>query len=137
FDAYEFHLVFKALVDFCTTDLSALYLDVRKDRLYCDPAGSAGRRSTQRVLDEALRAITIAMAPILCFTGEEIWSYMKKELESVHLALLPPGAPMPEGINAELEPYLTLRSQVQAALEPFRAQKKSSLDAHVTVPGHS
>jgi isoleucyl-tRNA synthetase len=135
FDNYEFHLVFRALVDFCTTDLSALYLDVRKDRLYCDGAGSPGRRATQRVLDRALRAVTIAMAPILCFTAEEIWSHFEKD--SVHLQLLPKGTPLPEGINAEFEPYLTLRSQVQAALEPFRAQKKASLDAHVTVPGMS
>src|SRR5262249_39883963 len=93
FDNYEFHLVFKALLDFCTTDLSALYLDVRKDRLYCDGADSSQRRATQRVLASALRAITTSMAPILCFTAEEIWSHLKSDLDSVHLALIPKGAP--------------------------------------------
>jgi isoleucyl-tRNA synthetase len=137
FDAYEFHLVFKALLDFCTTDLSALYLDVRKDRLYCDRADSPSRRSTQRVLWSALRAITTSMAPILCFTAEEIWSHLKGEVDSVHLTLIPEGTPLDPGIKSQMEPYLDLRSQVQAALEPFRAQKKASLDAHVTVPGNS
>jgi isoleucyl-tRNA synthetase len=142
YDAYELHIVFKSLVDFCTTDLSALYLDVRKDRLYCDPAGSTLRRATQSMLALALKAITTAMAPILCFTAEEIWSHSKRDPsdpESVHVALLPNGEKIAAGseINQKMETYLQLRSEVQAALEPFRAQKKSSLDAHVSVPGHS
>jgi isoleucyl-tRNA synthetase len=133
YDSYEFHLVFKAVLDFCTTDLSALYCDVRKDRLYCDAAGAPTRRAAQRVISDALHAITVTMAPILSFTAEEIWAHFGKK-ESVHLELLPEGAPMDAGIKSAMDPYLELRSQVQAALEPFRAQKKSSLDAHVTVP---
>ena len=138
YDACEFHVVFRALVDFCTSDLSALYLDVRKDRLYCDAKLSAERRATQHVLEHALRAITTAMAPILCFTAEEVWRHMPRlaaDPSSVHLALLPEGAPMDAEINTRMEGYLKMRTEVQAALEPFRAQKKSSLDAHVTVPG--
>ncbi len=144
YDAYEFHVVFRSLVDLCATDLSSLYLDVRKDRLYCDRAGSPERRAAQTVLHSALHAITTAMAPILCFTAEEIWSHMRRregDPDSVHLALLPAGAAADdsegEGIRTKMEGYLQLRSEVQAALEPFRALKKSSLDAQVTVPDHA
>jgi isoleucyl-tRNA synthetase len=140
YEECEFHVVFRALVDFCTNDLSALYLDVRKDRLYCDAANSPTRRATQTVLYDALRAMTTTMAPILCFTAEEIWSHMKRrpgDSDSVHLELIQEGATIYEGISERMAGYLQLRSEVQAALEPFRAQKKSSLDAHVTVPGHT
>ena len=77
-------------------DLSSLYLDVRKDRLYCDPAASPERRATQTVMYRCLRVVTTALAPICCFTAEEIWSHMPKlgpyDPDSVHLALLGDGA---------------------------------------------
>jgi isoleucyl-tRNA synthetase len=133
YDRYELHVVFRALIDFCAADLSALYLDVRKDRLYCDAAASPARRATQTVLYGALRAIATTMAPILCFTGEEIWSHaprLENDPASVHLALLEYREPK---YVVDLSPWLELRENVQAALEPFRAQKKSSLDAHVRV----
>jgi isoleucyl-tRNA synthetase len=136
YDAFELHVVFRALVDFCATDLSALYLDVRKDRLYCDGADAPERRATQTVLYAALRAIATVMAPIFCFTAEEIWAHTPRlpdDADSVHLMRIPEGWPADEGTNAEMARFLELRSKVQLALEPFRAQKKSSLDAHVTV----
>ena len=136
FDAYEFHVVLRAITDFCALDLSALYCDVRKDRLYCDPVDSLERRATQTVLFVALRAITRSMAPIMSFTGEEIWQHMPRLAEdphSVHLALAGAGWDADAGTNAEMATLLDLRSRVQKELEPFRAQKKSSLDAHVTL----
>ncbi len=137
YDAFELHVVLRALVDFCNSDLSALYLDVRKDRLYCDPAGSPERRATQTVLYRCLRVVTTALAPICCFTAEEIWSYMPKlgqyDPDSVHLALLGAGERQPPEDVAKMNQLLELRARVQKELEPFRAQKKSSLDAHVTV----
>ena len=130
YEQSEFHVVFRALSDFCAGDLSSLYLDVRKDRLYCDGADWPERRATQHVLYAALRVVATAMAPIFCFTAEEIWSHLKKrpgDPASVHLALFdePPAIGEP---HAEL---LELRGLVQKELEAFRAQKKSSLDAHV------
>ncbi|MDB4969417.1 MAG: isoleucyl-tRNA synthetase [Myxococcales bacterium] len=137
YDEYEFHVVLRALVDFCATDLSSLYLDVRKDRLYCDGATSPERRATQTVMYRALRVVTTALAPICCFTAEEIWSYMPKlgayDPESVHLVLLGAGGDGDAEANAMIERLLEVRARVQKELEPFRAQKKSSLDAHVTI----
>jgi isoleucyl-tRNA synthetase len=133
YDAYEFHVVLRLLLELCTIDLSALYLDVRKDRLYCDPANAPLRRGTQSVLYRAVRVLTTHMAPILCFTAEEVWSHLSKRAgdpDSVHLAGLEE-APSAAGSVAQLAPLLELRQAVQKALEPFRAQKKSSLDAHV------
>ncbi len=137
YDAFELHVVLRALVDFCATDLSSLYLDVRKDRLYCDPGASHERRAAQTVMYRCLRVVTAALAPICCFTAEEIWSYLPKlgayDPDSVHLVLLGDGGAGDAEANQALERLRELRARVQKELEPFRAQKKSSLDAHVTL----
>jgi isoleucyl-tRNA synthetase len=137
YDEYELHVVLRALVDFCAGELSSLYLDVRKDRLYCDPPASPERRAAQTVLYRALRVVTTALAPICCFTAEEAWQHMPKlgahDPDSVHLALLGAGGPSDGDADAAMARLLELRTRVQKELEPFRAQKKSSLDAHVTV----
>jgi isoleucyl-tRNA synthetase len=75
YDAYEFHVVHRALVDFISGDLSALYLDVVKDRPYADRTDSPSRRATQAVLYATLRAIATTAAPILVFTAEDIWKH--------------------------------------------------------------
>jgi isoleucyl-tRNA synthetase len=84
-----------------------------------------------------LRVVTTALAPICCFTAEEVWSHMPKlgpyDPESVHLVLLGAGKPQAEDEIATMGQLLELRARVQKELEPFRAQKKSSLDAHVTL----
>jgi isoleucyl-tRNA synthetase len=137
YDEFELHIVLRLLVDFCTSDLSSLYLDVRKDRLYCDPAASPERRATQTVLYRCLRVVTTALAPICCFTAEEVWSHLPKlgpyDPDSVHLVLLGAGKPQAEEDVTRMALFLDLRARVQKELEPFRAQKKSSLDAQVTV----
>ena len=74
YEAYEFHVVHRLLVEFVTVDLSALYCDVTKDRLYCDAADSPPRRAAQAVLYDCLRALATLAAPILCFTAEDIWT---------------------------------------------------------------
>jgi len=128
-------VVVRALVDFCTVDLSAVYLDVRKDRLYCDL--EAPRRQSQTVLYAALRALTALSAPVLCFTAEEIWSHMprlERDPSSVHLALFPDGFAADPAIAGVLGALLEWRAAVQQALESFRAQKKDSLDAEVLLP---
>jgi isoleucyl-tRNA synthetase len=132
----EFHLVVKTLVDLCITDLSALFLDVRKDRLYCDPADSPARRETQAVLFRAARTLAKLLAPIACFTAEEIWSHLPKlpgDPASVHASLWvdPPRLDDQDEVMAKWQLLLALRQAVQAALEPFRAAKHASLDAHV------
>ncbi len=131
---YELHVVLRALIDFCTTDLSALYCDVRKDRLYCDGKASLERRATQQVMYAALRLLAIASAPILCFSAEDIWQHMSKRTgdpDSVHLALFGDGWAATN--EAEVEPILQLRQRVLAALEAFRAGGRASLEASVAI----
>ena len=87
-----FHKVYRAIYDFATTDLSAVYFDVLKDRLYTAAPKSHARRSGQTALYKVHYALTRLAAPLLAFTTEEVWSYTRKPAgapESVHLALLP------------------------------------------------
>jgi isoleucyl-tRNA synthetase len=144
YDEYEFHVVFKSLLDFCVTDLSALYLDVRKDRLYCDSVKSPMRHSTQAVLYVAARWLATMLAPVACFTAEEIWSHLPRregDPASVHAVVWeePPRIPelsdptATERFWEKWDKLIDLRRHVQSQLEPFRAQKHSSLDARVVI----
>ena len=137
YEQYELHVVHRLLVDFVTIELSALYGDVTKDRLYSDPLDSPARRGAQVVMYECLRALATLAAPILCFTCEDIWRYMPKRAgdpASVHLALFPPEPPPRDpALAAELAILLSWRERVTKALEPFRAQKRKSIDATVTL----
>src|SRR5881628_435152 len=76
YDAYEFHVIFHALNNFCSVDLSAFYFDVRKDRLYCERAQGPERRATQTVLHAILDVLVRLMAPVLSFTAEDVWRCM-------------------------------------------------------------
>src|SRR5207244_11508821 len=76
YEDFEFHLVFHALNNFCSVDLSAFYLDVRKDRLYCERAGGPERRATQTVLPAILDVLGRLIAPVLSFTAEDVWRFM-------------------------------------------------------------
>ena len=88
-DAYynfEYHIFTHALSDFCVTDMSSFYLDIIKDRLYCDEKDGVKRRSAQTALYIILDAMTKMMSPILAFTGDEIWQAMsaKRGNRSMH-----------------------------------------------------
>ncbi|HEY1554203.1 MAG TPA: isoleucine--tRNA ligase [Kofleriaceae bacterium] len=153
YDAYELHVVHRLLVDFVTVELSALYADVTKDRMYCDASESQARRAAQLVMYECVRAIATLAAPILCFTAEDIWHHLPKRAgdpDSVHLARFP--APSrPEDVTpdrgrqhvrgsgpdfwilGEFSTVLQWRERVTKALEPFRAEKRRSVDARVTL----
>ncbi len=136
FEAYELHVVHRLLVDFVTVDISAFYGDVTKDRLYSDPVDAPSRRAAQLVQYECLRAIATLAAPILCFTAEDIWSYMPKrsgDPDSVHLALFPQARDADAALEKDFETLLAWREKVTKALEPFRAQKNKSVDAKVTL----
>jgi isoleucyl-tRNA synthetase len=138
---FEFHAVFHALNNFCAVDLSAIYLDILKDRLYSDPAGSPSRRAAQRVLFETLNVLTRLMAPILSFTAEEIWNQIprrQRDHDSVHLASLPEEVKkvwMDKSLADHWENLLAVREEVTRTLEKERKEKKigSSLEASVTL----
>ncbi|HRI39581.1 MAG TPA: isoleucine--tRNA ligase, partial [Nitrospira sp.] len=89
YDDFEFHAIFHAVNNFCSVDLSAVYLDILKDRLYTFRADSPIRRSSQTVLCDMTVVLAKLMAPILSFTAEEIWrmvpEVLRKEATSVHL----------------------------------------------------
>jgi isoleucyl-tRNA synthetase len=138
YEAYELHIVHRLLVDFVTVDLSALYSDVIKDRLYCDAVDSPARRAAQVVLYECLRALATIAAPILCFTAEDIWAYMPRrdgDPDSVHLAEFPAAVDDAEAVDVLLQftKLLSWRERVNKALEPFRAAGNKSIDARVTL----
>ena len=136
YEQYELHVVHRLLVDFITVDVSALYSDVTKDRLYSDAENSPARRAAQVVMYECLRAIATLAAPILCFTAEDIWKYMPKrkdDPDSVHLAVFPPAREGDQTVEQEFDNLLAWRERVTKALEPFRAAKNKSVDAKVTL----
>ena len=116
--------------------MSAFYADVTKDRLYSDAVDARPRRAAQVVQYECLRAIATLAAPILCFTAEDIWTYMPKRAgdpDSVHVATFPEPGAGDDKIIADFAVLLAWRERVTKALEPFRAQKNKSVDARVTL----
>jgi isoleucyl-tRNA synthetase len=136
YEKYELHVVHRLLVELVTVDISALYGDVTKDRLYSDPVDSPARRAAQVVMYECVRAIALLAAPILCFTAEDIWRHVPKRAgdpDSVHLALFPAARAMDERVEAEFAVLLAWRERVTKGLEPFRAEKRKSVDAAVTL----
>ncbi|MBI2371036.1 MAG: isoleucine--tRNA ligase, partial [Deltaproteobacteria bacterium] len=136
YETFEFHLIYHALHNFCAVDLSAFYLDVLKDRLYCSHPHDPARRSAQTVLNRTLRALAQLMAPLLPFTAEEIWSHLPGvREESVHLTGFPDPSPQAEDpvLEACWERLLKVRGEVYKVLEAARQRKEigSSLDAQV------
>ncbi len=136
YDAYDFHVLYHAVHNFCAVDMSAFYLDVLKDRLYTSSKRGLARRSAQTAMYRILDALTRMMAPVLSFTAEEIWTFLPGEREaSVHLAEFP--SFQASLINPELEAkydrLLAVRSDVAKVLELARAEKTigHSLDARV------
>ncbi len=140
YEQYQFHVVYYNLHNFCTVDLSALYLDVLKDRLYTAKAASRARRSAQTAVMEILEAMARLLAPILTFTAEEVWLALSDypgKAGSVHLTQLP------EMNEAYLQPELAerwkmliaVRGEVAKAIETARQNKVlgHSLDAAVAI----
>jgi isoleucyl-tRNA synthetase len=139
YEEFEFHAIFHALNNFCSVDLSAVYLDILK--LYTFRADSPLRRGSQTVLCEITVTLAKLMAPILSFTAEEIWRMLpdaaRKEAMSVHLTSFPEGEPVwrDEALRARWDTLLAYRSRVQGDLEIRRRDKVigSSLEAHVQI----
>jgi isoleucyl-tRNA synthetase len=137
FEAYEFHMAYHGLHHFCTVEMSAVYLDIIKDRLYTERAESKARRSAQTALYEILTALTAMLAPILTFTCEEIWTHIPKadKAPSIQLEDWPAGREEweDEALQARWDTILAARDAVQKSLENARQTKLigHSLDAQV------
>ena len=140
YEQYQFHVVYYTLYNFCTVDLSSLYLDVLKDRLYTSKAASIARRSAQTAMTTVLETMVQLLAPILTFTAEEVWLALPAypgKAESVHLTCFP------EVNEAFLQPELSetwktliaVKGEVAKALEAARQSKivGHSLDAAVVI----
>ena len=130
YDEYAFHRVYQAAYAFCGTDLSAVYFDVLKDRLYTTAAKSAGRRSAQTALWRLTDALTRLLAPVLAFTCEEIWQAVARPAgapASVHIALLPNAGEFSGRMDAERvavwDQLIAVRGEVLKVLETARQEK--------------
>jgi isoleucyl-tRNA synthetase len=131
---FDYKRVFAVLVQFMTVDLSAFYFDIRKDALYCDPISSVTRKSCLTVLDHTFKSLTTWIAPILCFTAEEVWlSRFPSEKGSVHNETFPeiPASWRNDALSEKWKKIRAVRRVVTGALEIERAQKRigSSLEA--------
>ena len=123
--AYEFHKVYHTLNQFCAVDLSSLYIDITKDRMYCDAPDSPRRRATQSAMLQIFQALCQLLAPILVFTAEEAWSYRDDNRGSVHLQLFPEvqGNLRDPVVREEIEELLKLRGVIGQAVEKARQEK--------------
>jgi isoleucyl-tRNA synthetase len=144
YDELAFHRVYRAVYDFATADLSAVYFDVLKDRLYTAATKSRARRSGQTALYRLHYALTRLMAPLLAFTAEEVWSYTPKPVgapDSVHLAFLPEPEEVSSGLDvstlARWQRLMEVREVVLKALEEARQAKiiGAPLEARVRLQG--
>ncbi|MCX7919866.1 MAG: isoleucine--tRNA ligase [bacterium] len=135
YNQFEFHRVYQALYTFCTVEMSAFYLDILKDRLYTSKSESIERRAAQTVLYEIGLAMVKLMAPILSYTAEEIWPFLKQKEPSVHLTTMPTVNQMylNQDLEREWAGLIQIRTEVAKALEVARKEKQigHSLDAKV------
>jgi isoleucyl-tRNA synthetase len=134
YEDYAFFRAYQELYQFCVVEVSSLYIDILKDRLYTRAPGSRERRSAQTALHEILTALVKMFAPMLCHTAEEVWGYLPgRETDSVHLALWPKpaaGDPDPKWTRV-----WKVRAEAYRELEKLRAAGTigKSLEARVTI----
>jgi isoleucyl-tRNA synthetase len=149
FAAFEFHKVYHSINHFCAVDLSSLYIDITKDRMYCDAPDSPRRRATQFAMHKIFDALCRLLAPVLVFTAEEAWSYTVAGVgeagprsataatTSVHLQLFPETGEgvRDSSVSEQIDQLLRLRGVIGQALEKARQEKLigNSLEARVTL----
>jgi isoleucyl-tRNA synthetase len=133
YETYQWRVALSAIVEFCNVDLSAFYVDVRKDTLYCDAPDSFRRRACRTVLDETFSRLTAWLAPIMPFTAEEAWLTRFPDSVSVHLRTFPetPDAWADAFAGEEVARLREARAVVTGALEVARRDKTigSALEA--------
>jgi isoleucyl-tRNA synthetase len=131
---YEFHKIYRAVNQFCAVDLSSLYIDITKDRMYCDDPSSPRRLATQGVMHRVLDVLIRLLAPILVYTAEETWTHFGKS-KSVHLERFPEYHHDQVNSSAlrDVDALLAARSIVSQSIETARQQKLigNGLEAHV------
>ncbi len=137
FENYDFHNLYKELLNFCTVDLSAFYFDIRKDTLYCDSFDDPKRKSTILLLNIILNSLLRWFAPILSFTTEEIYQLLLKNQKSIHLEnfLTFPKSFHNEKLNKKWIELIKIRNLCNISIEEKRASKVigSSLEAEIKI----
>jgi isoleucyl-tRNA synthetase len=147
YGSFEFHRVYHQLHDFCAVELSSVYFDVLKDRLYTSAPNSHARRSAQTAIWRIGEALVRLLAPVMSFTAEEVWSFLPQisgRPESVHLAYFPeasditgrvPDQGQGQNLRAEFDSLMAVRDEALKALETARQEKLigSALEATVTI----
>ncbi len=141
YESYEFHMIYHNIHKFCVVDMSNVYLDIIKDRLYTHKAQSTSRRSAQSAMYIILDSLVKLIAPVLCYTAEEIWSYMPHGENAEEFSVIMNDMPAVkaefanEEIDSKWAKILEVREGVLKALEEARSEKKigKSLEAGVTL----
>jgi isoleucyl-tRNA synthetase len=137
FSNYDFHNLYKELLNFCTVDLSAFYFDIRKDILYCDPINSQKRKSTIILLKIILDSLLKWFAPILSFTTEEIYRLIKQNDKSIHLEkfIKFPKSFENRELNNKWLKLIKIRDVSNISIEEKRSSKEigSSLEANIEI----
>jgi len=137
FNNYDFHNLYKELLNFCTVDLSAFYFDIRKDSLYCDSKESKKRKSTIILLNIILKSLLRWFAPILSFTTEEIYRLISNDNKSIHLTKFMdfPINFKNESLNKKWIELIKIRNICNISIEEKRASKEigSSLEASLKI----
>ncbi|MBN1343762.1 MAG: isoleucine--tRNA ligase [Phycisphaerae bacterium] len=139
YDDYLFHRVFSTVHTFCTVQLSNVYVDVLKDRLYCNAADSPRRRSGQTAMYVILDALTRLLAPILVHTTEQVWDHIpgQRETESVHLAMMPDPKDLPSdaAFEDDWSVLLRVRDAVLPQIQAIRYDKKKHSPEEIAEKG--
>ena len=132
---YNFHKLYKELLNFCTLDLSSFYFDIRKDVLYCDSLNSKKRKNCVSVLNILLESLLKWFAPILVFTTDEIYSLINKEKKNIHehLFVKVPKSWENKELNEKWDKLFAIKQEANVAIEEKRSTKEigSSLEASV------
>ena len=137
FKLYDFHNLYKELLNFCTVDLSAFYFDIRKDSLYCDSKNSEKRKNCIIVLNIILDSLIKWFAPILSFTTEEIFTLINKNKKSIHLEKFIefPKSFENKKINIKWTELKKIRDICNISIEAKRVKKEigSSLETNLII----
>jgi isoleucyl-tRNA synthetase len=148
YEGFEFHKVYHTLNQFCAVDLSSLYIDITKDRLYCDAPNSPRRRATQKAMSAIFDTLCRLLAPVLAFTADEAWRHSNRD-GSIHLQEFPlPRRSEAEagrkqdrygGASAQVTELLKLRGVIGQAIEKARQEKLigNALEASVVLHSNS